>query len=246
MLQVNNVKTARQPSDQECSTGYYTRDDCHIDLLRLCSFAKVRMIHAEVVALNIAKQEIHCSDGRPPIYYDVLSINVGITPNPIPAILQWGSGTRPLVTPVKPIDGFCARWDKILESVISAVERIKSSTNRSSNSQFTIAVVGGGAGGVELCAAIHHRLQSEIWSSSVPLETIKLRVILLTRGKTILASHGAAVQNIVSRLLAEKKIEVFLQSEITSVEVFHPIASQKPLLSFTMHWILRFQTKKLA
>ena len=110
-------------------TGYYSREECHIDLLKLCSFARVVMINAEVIGLNVEKQEVYCSDGRPPIKYDILSINVGITPSPLPSPLfsnrlVLGSPTPTIpkitmnsITPVKPIDGFCIRWDNILKRV---------------------------------------------------------------------------------------------------------------------------------
>ena len=85
------------------------------------------MINAEVIGLNVEKQEVYCSDGRPPITYDILSINVGITPSPLPSPLFSDRlvprpPTSPSIkmnsiTPVKPIDGFCIRWDNILKRV---------------------------------------------------------------------------------------------------------------------------------
>ena len=106
--------------------GYYNREECHIDLLKLCSFAQVVMINTEVVGLDVEKQEVYCSDGRPPITYDILSINVGITPKPLPSPLLFrseevlpfqdtASSKLARITPVKPIDGFCVRWDNILK-----------------------------------------------------------------------------------------------------------------------------------
>lgn len=101
--------------------GYYSREECHIDLLKLCSFAQVVMINTEVIGLDVEKQEVYCSDGRPPITYDILSINVGITPKPLPLPLLYSSeavsSKLALITPVKPIDGFCVRWDNILKRV---------------------------------------------------------------------------------------------------------------------------------
>ena len=55
------------------------------------------------------------------------------------------------VTPVKPIDGFCARWDAILARTFSAAANAAAPPVR-------VVVVGGGAGGVELALAMEARL----------------------------------------------------------------------------------------
>ena len=39
--------------------GHYTHDECHIDLYRLCRFAKVQFIHASVTGLDV-KQKVGC------------------------------------------------------------------------------------------------------------------------------------------------------------------------------------------
>ncbi|CAM9646566.1 unnamed protein product, partial [Hapterophycus canaliculatus] len=60
--------------------GHYTREECHIDLRNMARFAGVGLVHTEAVGLDTAKCLVHCKDGRPPIRYDVLSINIGSTP----------------------------------------------------------------------------------------------------------------------------------------------------------------------
>lgn len=32
--------------------GFYTFDECHVDLAQLCTFASARMIHAEAVGID--------------------------------------------------------------------------------------------------------------------------------------------------------------------------------------------------
>lgn len=39
--------------------GFYTFDECHVDLAQLCTFASARMIHAEAVGID--KQVSFCS-----------------------------------------------------------------------------------------------------------------------------------------------------------------------------------------
>lgn len=80
--------------------GLYSHDQCHIDLATLATFAKARLVHDTCVSIDPHNNQIGFRD-RPPLKYDCLSIDIGITPD-----LQSTSGMEN-VTPVKPIDG-CA------------------------------------------------------------------------------------------------------------------------------------------
>ena len=53
--------------------------------------------------------------GRPPIKFDVLSVDIGITPagGGVP-------GADEHSTPVKPINGFSARWDSLVQRVLQS------------------------------------------------------------------------------------------------------------------------------
>jgi selenide, water dikinase len=155
--------------------GHYVREECHVDLAKLCSFAGVNMIHAEACKLDVKRNLIYCRDGRPPIHYDVLSIDVGIAPKPLP---QEFKETVSNITPVKPIDGFAARWDFILARVLAA----------DNDASIRLAVVGGGAGGVELCFAIQYRLHKDMIDRGK--DPSKLRISIYNRGKTLMSSHN--------------------------------------------------------
>lgn len=157
--------------------GHYTYDECHIDLAMLSQWAGVRFVHAEAQGLDIEVCWSHCTlhtlhvvpytrppstkaqlvllKDRPPIRYDVLSINLGITPDlhAIPGALQHA-------TPVKPIFSFVQRIDALLARA------------RHSSTPPRIAVVGGGAGGVELALALAHRLKEEHLDAAIRYATI--------------------------------------------------------------------------
>ena len=155
--------------------GHYTREECHVDLAKLCSFSGVNMIHGEVCEIDVGRRFILCTDGRPPIHYDLVSIDVGISPKPIQNICE---GSVLNITPVKPIDGFAARWEVILARVLAAKGR----------AVVEVAIVGGGAGGVELCFAMHHRLQNEM--KAVGKDSAQLQISIYNRGKTLMSSHS--------------------------------------------------------
>lgn len=54
--------------------------ECHIDLQKIARFAEVGLIHTEAVGLDLENRLVHCKDGRPPVRYDILSIDIGSTP----------------------------------------------------------------------------------------------------------------------------------------------------------------------
>ena len=80
--------------------GHYTFDEAHIDTGPLARFAGARLYNDEVVGLDLAARPVICRH-RPPVPYDLLSLNIGSTPNTadIP-------GASEHAIAVKPIDGF--------------------------------------------------------------------------------------------------------------------------------------------
>jgi selenide,water dikinase len=123
--------------------GLYDQDQAHIDAAPLTRFAQARLYHSEVTGLNLAARRVICRD-RPPVPYDILSINIGSTPSAreIPGVEQHA-------IPVKPIDGFIERFEAARQRVLEARGRAR------------IGVVGG-AGGVELLLSLHRRLTRDV------------------------------------------------------------------------------------
>ena len=177
--------------------GHYSFDEVHIDLGRLAAFAGARLVHDAVIGIDRQNQRVICRQ-RPPVAYDLLSINIGSTPQ-----VQQVEGAQALAVPVKPIAQFNQRWLALLAKV------------RSLRGRMTIAVVGGGAGGVEMLLAMQHRLRHELKALGRNPEDLKF--VLLTSGAELLPTHNPGVRERFARVLRERNVEVHTQTEVVQV-----------------------------
>ena len=178
--------------------GHYDYDEVHIDLSRLCVFAGARLYRDEVVGLDRANQKVICRN-RPPVPYDELSINIGSTPQ-----LAGVPGAAENAVPVKPIQRFNERW-------LALLGRVQNHPGKT-----TIAVVGGGAGGVELLLAMQWRLRNEL--RKINRDPQELEFHLFTASPTILPTHNPGVQKRFETVLRQRDVTLHLGAEITRVE----------------------------
>src|SRR5690348_1450983 len=191
------VSLVRRDVETPCSgmlpgyvAGHYSFDECHIDLGRLARFAGARLIRDEAVGLDRAGRAV-LTRAHPPIRYDLLSIDIGSAPrsDDVPGAARY-------TVPVKPIDQFALRWEALV-------------ARAGDTPRLRLAVVGGGAGGVELALAAQHRLTL--------IRRKPFEVALVTRGE-LLPSHNRRVRRLFERILGERNIAVFAGSEIVQVE----------------------------
>ncbi len=177
--------------------GHYDYDAVHIDLSRLCVFAGARLFKDEVIGIDRANKKVICRN-RPPVPYDQLSINIGSTPQ-----LGGVPGAADHAVAVKPIQRFNDRW-------VALVERVKKHAGKT-----TIAVVGAGAGGVELTLAMQFRLRNEL--TALGRNPDELSFHLFTSSATILPTHNAGVRQRFDTVLAERGVVVHRNAEVTQV-----------------------------
>ncbi len=178
--------------------GHYTFDEAHIDTGPLTRFARARLHQGEVTGLDLTGKRVICRD-RPPVPFDVLSIDIGSMPSAceIP-------GATEHAIPVKPIDSFLARFEAARQRVLKAGGRAH------------VAVVGAGAGGVELMLALQHRLTREIATAGHPGGELKFSLFSAT--EEILPAFPAAMQQRFVRLLEDRGIAVRTGCRIDAVE----------------------------
>ena len=177
--------------------GHYSYDEVHIDLNTLAAFAGARFFRDEVVGLDRAAGKVLCRN-RPPVPYDRLSINIGSTPQ-----MSQVPGAAEHAVAVKPIHLFNARWLALLQRV------------RQHAGKTRIAIVGAGAGGVELTLAMQHRLRHEL--RALGRDPNELNFHLFSSGAEILPTHNRRVRHTFSRVLTERQVVLHLNCEVTQV-----------------------------
>jgi len=176
--------------------GHYDYDAVHLDLVRLCVFAGARFVRAEVIGLDRAQRKV-LLQGRPPLDYDLLSINTGSTP-------QAGQvpGALAHAVSVKPIAQFNQRWLVVLRAV------------RAGAGPRQIAVVGAGAGGVELLLAMQYRLQAECAAQGRAAP----QFALYCASAQVLPTHNRRVQARFAALLQARQVQVYRNTRVLAVQ----------------------------
>ena len=153
--------------------GHYAREDLMIDLVRLAEAAGARFILDRATGLDLALRRLHLA-GRPPLAYDVLSLDVGVGSglSDVPGFDAHGVAARPL-------GDFAQRWQRFLDTAPPAPQ---------------VVIAGAGVGGVELALAMAHRLRA---AGRAPTIT------LLDRGAAALPHVGAGARaELLARLRA--------------------------------------------
>lgn len=181
-------------------SGHYSFDEVHIDLGRLCAFAGARLVHDAVIGIDRKTQKVICKN-RPPVPYDLLSINIGSTPQ-----VHHVDGAQALAVPVKPIAQFNQRWLALLD---------KARQWPTHRGPMTIAVVGAGAGGVELVLSMQYRLRNEF--KALMRNPEDLQFVLLTSGDSILPTHNPGVRARFAKVLKERNVVVHTHAEVVQV-----------------------------
>jgi selenide,water dikinase len=166
--------------------GHYTLEETHIDLARLCQWGGVRFLMDTVIGLDPVARQLHCA-GRGSLSYDMLSIDIGSQPE-----LDSVPGAREHAVPVKPVAGLWSRWTELQEEEHLGEQRI--------------AVVGGGAGSVEVILAIAHRLREK-----------RPSLCLYCGADDVLPGYPASARRVVERRLRDHAIELRCGARVARV-----------------------------
>jgi pyridine nucleotide-disulfide oxidoreductase family protein len=168
--------------------GHYTLEQCSVPLATMAQKAGVRLLQAAATGIDLAARTVTLADGRA-LPYDVLSLDTGATIDR-DAI----AGAREHGLFVRPIEAFTQLWERMHELAQAR--------------PMCVVVVGGGAAGVELALAMHHRLGD------------RSRISLVTGGGPPVQSHPPSVQQRVVRALKRRNVTI-LEDVCTEVTAAH-------------------------
>ena len=152
--------------------GHYSIGDAQIALASLAARARARFVPDSVVALDLDARVATCAGGARESF-DLLSLDVGAAPD----LALPGDANH--VRRVRPLSALLAAWERMQADGVAGRVR-------------KVAVIGGGAGGVELLLAMHYRL-AQMQGPRAP------RLVLVTDLPHLLPGHPPGVAAVVGR-----------------------------------------------
>lgn len=173
--------------------GLYEPEDMEIDLYRFAAPSGVRVIINEAVGLDPQRRRVLFKD-RPALRFDVASVGIGS----VPSFSDRWPGC-PSFLPVKPMATFRSRLDARLQAL---------QAERTPDDPIRIAVVGGGAAGVEVAFCLEADLRARQTAA---------RFTLVDSGDSVLRGY---LPGTISRVTAELKrrgIELCLNSRVRDI-----------------------------
>lgn len=151
--------------------GHCSLTDIHIDLARLCHAAKVRLIQARVTGVLPAAKKLQLAE-QADLCYDLLSLNTGGAS----ALASYSAEDHGV--PIKPISRLTTLWQSLTEQ------------NSHLGGQHW-AIIGGGAGAVEVVLALAYRWRTVAAN----------RLSLVFAGESILPTYRPATRRRVEQQL---------------------------------------------
>ena len=182
--------------------GAHNDEDLHIDLRRLAILANARIIISSVVKIDADRKQIYFDD-RPPLEFDVLSLNIGGQPNT--ALI---SGAEKNTIPVKPIAAFQKKFNALLRTDLPK----------------KLVVIGGGAAGCELALALSARWKAE--TGHAP------RITLISRSHRLLPQMAPRAGQLIKQKLKDRKIELLLGQTVNKIDTNTLTITAKTLIPF--------------
>jgi selenide,water dikinase len=179
--------------------GHYSFDETHIDLSQLCAWAGVRFIQDQVIDISGLNKKL-VFNNRPDIEYDACSIDIGSSPS---ASIE---GSDEFATGVKPITEFYQHWLDLQQQLL---QHSKQSNNSKQAIPLRIAVIGAGAGGIELITAM------KFWADQ---HECNGHFHLLNRSSELLPSGLKGLKKNLNRYLESLGIEVTHDFSATKID----------------------------
>ena len=169
--------------------GLYTPDDMEIDLRRFCSAGNIRLIVDDAIGLEPEMRRLHCRN-RPPVRYDVASIGIGSVPD-----MSGVARDNPRVLGIKPMATFLYRLEAQIGNLLADAPDHERTTR--------VAVIGGGAAGVELTLCLDSLLRRR---------SIAASLALIDSGPRILPGYQEKTADLARREFERRGVEIRINS----------------------------------
>jgi pyridine nucleotide-disulfide oxidoreductase family protein len=210
--------------------GFYDYHDCHIDLRALARFAHCQILIDHAIALNLSKNQVICQENKP-INFDVVSIDIGSTPNTLLV-----PGAKDYAIPAKPVPQFFNHWQELLTERKNKPDQL-----------LRLAIVGGGAGGVELALNMQSSLLREEARGKKQEGRSKreegkkeegknrefLEIDLIQSGRELLPNHNRLVRRRLQEILMSRGIQLYLGETVSKIEPL--LRHDRVFFSYLLH-----------
>ena len=179
-----NAQTVYSGSVPGHLAGWWNREACAVNVAALAEALGIKVVLDEAIGLDLAQQCVICRNYGA-IGFEILSLDIGSTPQ-IPAMISQR------IIPMKPMG--------LLLNSLEPYLNLGPSETRS------MAIVGGGLGGVEVALSLKERLGNQ------------LNLSLICRSQTIAPSQSKAIQTLLTQELKSRSIRVYLNTAVNSVQ----------------------------
>ena len=154
--------------------GHYSLSDIQIDLRPLAKAAGVHLVMDSMLGMDAERCCIGLTD-RSHVEYDLLSLDTGSETD-----VSWLELAGSKLLAIKPLDSFITAWPRVLAEIKRKPD-------------YVLAIVGGGAAGVELAFAANFAIRQL---------NIPAKVLLIYPQEGLLGTHAISVrQRVEERLL---------------------------------------------
>ncbi len=153
--------------------GHYQLPECQIDLRQLCERGKIDFLLDKAVDIDAQRRCVMLASGLT-LTYDLLSIDVGSESDIADLAL---AGNK--LIPIRPIDDFVLRWAQMIEML-------------KQGQALSIAVVGGGAAGIELALGMQYAKNQQ---------NLQLQIHLVCSSKGVLPGFADNVRGRIQAIL---------------------------------------------
>ena len=179
-------------------SGLYDFDESHIDLRPLSQFAQCQLLMDRAIGIDLVNQQVICAH-HPPVAFDVLSIDTGSTPATLDV-----PGAAAYAIPAKPVPDLLAAWEALLAQV------------RRSSGPVSVAVVGGGVGGVELTLNMQRRLWQVLKASGRSRQDLLMH--LFHRGEEVANGRNRRTRRRLHQHFVERGVQLHLSESVCAIE----------------------------